>query len=648
MAIVLDESTRAEYLALSSASSRASLVVDRLQFSSGTTAQAVYVEIYNGSNVLVASGTMASPWATYSGATITVGEVNSAGVYVTTGGTPDSLWYCQIKGANGRFVRGSFGVSTSTADFKWNLGTFQAGSRGTLGTVTLVTSGTALPVLLTSPSISGAPQVGQTLTLSTGTWQSDTTLTYARQWLRGGSPVSGQTGSTYTLTSSDMGFNIGGTVTATNSSGGVSASATQVGPVTSAGDPTGLPLLYETNVSGSGRYVGAFKLPTSGTNPYAFDQGGYACAYNPNGNGGAGSLLISGRFSGYLVAEVTIPTPVNSASVSALPTASHLQIAPYFASTMNDQQHLAVDNTGGDGEAQLWGLLVYDGDVITTVGHPYDNGPTYPDPGIDGGSRTRGTHFRHEGTTLGSTNVTTYKYFSPLVGGVMRGRRWFNGAMCHVPAEWQTLLGGSVIQSNRQQSIWATQSNGPFAAAFNPDNLYGSSPVPCNIVLGYPIEHPLAPYVPGAVSPEWTNAASIISGVCIPPNSRSILFFGCTGTGPNTYGAPGTVDDSSGILIVDPVNPDKGYHAYPYEWYCWAYDLNDLVAVKNGTKQPWEPRPYAKWTMTFTGDDLTRTRHLNSTCYDIATKRLFVMEISNWRNPDAMTHPIVHVFQMSY
>lgn len=404
-------------------------------------------------------------------------------------------------------------------------------------------------------------------------------------------------------------------------------------------------LLYEANVSGAGCYVGAFKLPTAGSNPYAFDQGGAACAYNPNGDEGAGSLMIVGRFSGHLVAEVTIPTPVDSSSTAALPTASHLQASPYFFDTMNGQKAIAVDETGGDGGPELWGLLVYDGDVITTVGHPYDNSGSY-----DGGSRTFGTHFRHEGTTLGSTSVTTYKYFSPLVGGSMRGRRWFNGPMCHIPTEWQSALGGKVIQANRQQSIWATQSNGPFAAAFDPDDLYGSSPVPCNIVLGYPVENPLVPYVPGATSPEWTNAASVISGVCIPPGSRSILFFGCTGTGPNTYGDVGGIDEGSGsgITIVDPVNTAKGYHAYPYEWYCWAYDLNDLVAVKDGTMDPWEPQPYATWTMTFTGDDLTRTRHYNSACFDPATGRLFVMEINNQRNPDALTHPIVHVFQMSY
>ena len=136
MAILLDQTTKAEYDALSLASARASAVVAAL---SGT----VVVEVFSGTDTLMASGTMAAPWATSSGATITVGEVTGVGLLVTTGGAPDASWYCQFRSGS-RFVRGTFGVLGSGRDFVWSLASFQAGSRGTLGTVVLTAVGTAV------------------------------------------------------------------------------------------------------------------------------------------------------------------------------------------------------------------------------------------------------------------------------------------------------------------------------------------------------------------------------------------------------------------------------------------------------------------------------------------------------------------------
>ncbi len=147
MAILLDQTTKAEYNALSLASARASAVVSAL---TGT----VVVEVYNGTDTLMASGTMAAPWATASGATITVGEVTGVGLLVTTGGAPDATWYCQFRSGS-RFIRGTFGVLGSGRDFVWSLASFQTGSRGTLGTVVMTATGASEsgPVLLTAPSI---------------------------------------------------------------------------------------------------------------------------------------------------------------------------------------------------------------------------------------------------------------------------------------------------------------------------------------------------------------------------------------------------------------------------------------------------------------------------------------------------------------
>jgi hypothetical protein len=75
-------------------------------------------------------------------------------------------------------------------------------------------------------------QVGSTLALTTGTWTgTGGTITYARNWTRNGSPIAGATSPGYVLTSADVGAQIGGNVTATDSNGEASMDALTVGPI---------------------------------------------------------------------------------------------------------------------------------------------------------------------------------------------------------------------------------------------------------------------------------------------------------------------------------------------------------------------------------------------------------------------------------
>ena len=55
----------------------------------------------------------------------------------------------------------------------------------------------------------------------------------------------------------------------------------------------------------------------------------------------------------------------------------------------------------------------------------------------------------------------------------------------------------------------------------------------------------------------------------------------------------------------------------------WAYDANDLLAVKQGTKQPWDVQPYAKWTLPGMPIDGV-TNLMRAGYYDPATRRLYV------------------------
>ena len=119
----------------------------------------------------------------------------------------------------------------------------------------------------------------------------------------------------------------------------------------------------------------------------------------------------------------------------------------------------------------------------------------------------------------------------------------------------------------------------------------------------------------------------------VPSGTRSILFFGRHGTGPLCYGTQQECND--------PVVPDKGYHAYPYVSRVWAYDLNSLLAVKNGQSQEYQPLPYAMWTLTprFGSDWAT----IRGAAYDPATKRIFLAAYSD---DEGFARPVIHVYKL--
>jgi hypothetical protein len=77
--------------------------------------------------------------------------------------------------------------------------------------------------------------VGSTIALTTGTWTGSGPFTYARVWLRNGSPIAGQSGTSYVLTAADLGTMISGLVTARDANGlEASMNSLPVGPITEA------------------------------------------------------------------------------------------------------------------------------------------------------------------------------------------------------------------------------------------------------------------------------------------------------------------------------------------------------------------------------------------------------------------------------
>jgi len=110
------------------------------------------------------------------------------------------------------------------------------------------------------------------------------------------------------------------------------------------------------------------------------------------------------------------------------------------------------------------------------------------------------------------------------------------------------------------------------------------------------------------------------------------LFWGRHGTGRVTYGQHGQPG------IDDICYPDQGWHAAPYVYRVWAYNIDDLIAVKNGTKQRWDPRPYQQWDWTFPFG--SGCAEVEGVAYDPPTRRIFITQAYG----DGPALPIVYVY----
>jgi hypothetical protein len=95
------------------------------------------------------------------------------------------------------------------------------------------------PTNTVAPAVTGTATIGQTLSVSTGTWTGTAPITYTYQWKFGGTPVpsyiTGYNSSSFTLTSTDWyGYQMSCQVTATNSVGSTNANSNSTSAVTSA------------------------------------------------------------------------------------------------------------------------------------------------------------------------------------------------------------------------------------------------------------------------------------------------------------------------------------------------------------------------------------------------------------------------------
>jgi hypothetical protein len=358
-------------------------------------------------------------------------------------------------------------------------------------------------------------------------------------------------------------------------------------------DPAALPLLSQSDLT----YIGAFRVPHQDglNNPLGYS--GHALGYDPAHH----SLFYGGHDWYQLLCEIGIPSMIDLDHTGMI-----LQNCTDVTEGRLDQ----VDNY----TVKLGGTLVYNGRLIVSAYGYYD-----ADANQVVSHFASSTDLSQPGDIQGPFQVGDW-------AGIV------SGYMTTVPPEWRIALGGPALTGQCCISIISRTSAGPAASVFNPDDVGNLDPVPAIELLNYPLAHPLAPV---DTQNDYFNLATNIKGIAFPSGTRSLLFFGRQGTGPYCYGTGGDTGEGD---CYDPVDSSKGTHSYPYVHQVWAYDALDLLAVKNGQKQPWEVQPYAIWRLSEM--DSTGSATIVGAAFDPASGRVYITEAYG-------EDPVVHVYQVN-
>ncbi len=384
-------------------------------------------------------------------------------------------------------------------------------------------------------------------------------------------------------------------------------------------DGTQLPLFQMSDLA----YLGAFAVPTGTFGSATFEYGGNAIAFNPENN----SLFMGSNYDdGLNIAEVKIPSTLSpSGALKTLPQASVLQQFSDLGGllTVNASGNLSSPTIGYE-NLSLGGLLVANGGLTGGMFMGYN--------GVEPQESTN-SHFRTNGLHLAALNSSTVtglldiRTDSRMASGRVRG-----GYMTAVPEQWRSWIGADFVTGAAGQNRIQFSSSGPALFGFDATNPQGSSGSP---LVNYPYGNALQWGKDGDRTPQLLfNGTTKIDGVAFVPGTRSVVFFGSNGLSTIGYGV--------GSKFNDKVRPYSGFHTQNgnYKYQLWAYDIDDFMAVRNGTRNSWEIR-----TTKVSNFDLPTpegSKYLGGTAFDAATGRLYVSQKFAGLNAT----PVIHVYQL--
>lgn len=397
------------------------------------------------------------------------------------------------------------------------------------------------------------------------------------------------------------------------------------GNAPAATDPTALPLAtWPTNFT----YAGAFRVPINVTgSKLAYSDG--IIGLSPT----AGNMYMSLHdTTDKGIAEIQIPALSTSGTIGDLSTATEVQ------------GRLDVFNTP-DGNPQnndkITGLFSHNNKLIVNLAEFYDAPAdnTLTATVVDGVSN------------FGTASLSN----QAAIQGAYKSSGWIS----EVPTEWQAALGYEHIIGNTSNfAIYTRSSVGPSAYGINLDDLTaGAVPASVNTEVFQSYSITDGQQLQQQVNPTWDlNNTSLANDVF---SYTSKAGFGFIVPGTRTYAVFGsTCGLASGVgykITQDNSNVCAGYcpaTASDWTFFYWLFDVNDWLAVKSGSKQPWEIAPYEYGPLdtplelnrgTEVGDNGLR---IYGGAFDATVGRLYLSASDNDQASAYSTTPLVYAFDI--
>ena len=217
------------------------------------------------------------------------------------------------------------GLTTGTAYTFTVTATSAAGTSAASSASNSITTLT-VPVNTVAPVVSGTATTRQTLSSTTGTWTGTATISFAYQWRRAGSNISGATSSTYTLVDADVGSAISCVVTGTNSQGSSTGTSNSTGAVAGLA-PDAPTSVSASAVPNSSTIIVSFTPPAN----YGSAITSYTVTSSPGGYTGTGSGSGIGVSVAYNTSYTFTVTATNGVGTSPASSASNTSRSNRFA-----------------------------------------------------------------------------------------------------------------------------------------------------------------------------------------------------------------------------------------------------------------------------------------------------------------------------
>jgi hypothetical protein len=350
-------------------------------------------------------------------------------------------------------------------------------------------------------------------------------------------------------------------------------------------------------------YQGAFKLPdTMGPGgSYINNYGQRGMTFDPSGDGGAGSLWMTGHDWVMEAYEISIPTPQDT-SFGSLPTASVLT-SPF--DTRGGVSACGSDSPQGAG-IEIHGSYIWFG-----CGYRYT---------VSGANRTD-IMWRRDASNLANPSGP---YRAGPANDTFHSNR--QGAyLFEIPSAWVTAnLDGNKSLGTGQCRNSHGGAAGPTFFAFDP-----SSPSTAEAVFYYPPE--------GQTNNPNANTQCNASHVCWWPDYTPCDIFN---------GAAWVETAGDDALLLGGINCHGSVAYEPGGWVCGGcygeiifYSPADMAASLAGSVDPWDVLPYETWRPS---DHYGTTHEIGGMAFDSSGGKLYVTE--KYGGPDGKA--AVHVYSV--